>query len=73
MKPSVRLMPYQRSLLQYSFNVQLKKIVCYYLSKRLFTVSKRREFNTEIVPELINLMFISVVQVCKGVRLFSKS
>lgn len=61
------------SLLQHLFNVQLNKIVCYYLSKRLFTGSKEREFNTEIVPEIINFMFVSVLQVRKGVRLFYKS
>lgn len=69
MKPSVRLMPYERkSLLQYLFNVQIKEIVCYYLSKRLFTGSNGREFNAEIVPEFINSMFVSVLQVCKGAK-----
>lgn len=58
---------------QYLFNVQLKEIVSYYLSKRLFTGSNGREFNTEIIPEFINFMFVSVLQVCKGVRVISKS
>lgn len=74
MKPSVRLMPYQReSLLQYLFNMLLKEIVCYYLSKRLFTGSNWREFNAGIVPEFINSMFVSALQVCKGVRVIFKS
>jgi len=59
--------------LQYLFNAQLKEIVCYYLSKRLFTGSNGREFNTEIIPEFIKSMFVYVLQVFKGVRVISKS
>lgn len=67
MKPSVRLMPYQRkfTLLQYLFSVQLK-IVCCYLSERLFTGSKEREFNSEIVPKLINFIFVPVLKYASG-------